>query len=56
MNPRPTKTKQQFYTVRSGDSLSRISARTGISVKTLARLNQLKHLNSIRIGQRLRIR
>ncbi|MGI2170600.1 LysM peptidoglycan-binding domain-containing protein [Shewanella sp. MF05960] len=47
----PAKTKQQFYTVRSGDSLSLISARTGVSVKTLAKLNQLKHLNNIRIGQ-----
>lgn len=51
----PTKTKQQFYTVRSGDNLSRISARTGVSVKTLAKWNQLKHLNNIRIGQLLRI-
>jgi len=51
----PTKTKQQFYTVRSGDNLSLISARTGVSVKTLAKLNQLKHLNNIRIGQILRI-
>lgn len=51
----PAKTKQQFYTVRSGDSLSLISARTGVSVKTLAKLNQLKHLNNIRIGQILRI-
>ncbi|MFD1007243.1 LysM peptidoglycan-binding domain-containing protein [Oceanisphaera ostreae] len=51
----PTKTKQQFYTVRSGDNLSLISARTGVSVKMLAKLNQLKHLNNIRIGQILRI-
>ncbi|WP_426359418.1 LysM peptidoglycan-binding domain-containing protein [Pseudocolwellia sp. HL-MZ19] len=51
----PTKTKQQFYTVRSGDNLSLISARTGVSVKTLAKWNQLKHLNNIRIGQILRI-
>lgn len=51
----PTKTKQRFYTVRSGDNLSRISARTGVSVKKLAKLNQLKHLNNIRIGQTLRI-
>ncbi|PCM43408.1 LysM peptidoglycan-binding domain-containing protein [Marinobacter sp. ANT_B65] len=51
----PAKTKQQFYTVRSGDNLSLISARTGVSVKTLAKLNQIKHINNIRIGQILRI-
>ncbi|WP_024611437.1 LysM domain-containing protein [Pseudoalteromonas sp. TB64] len=47
----PTKTKQKFYTVRSGDNLSLISAKTGISVKKLAKLNQIKHVNNIRIGQ-----
>lgn len=47
----PAKTKQQFYTVRSGDNLSLISARTGVSVKKLAKLNQIKHVNNIRIGQ-----
>jgi len=47
----PTRTKQQFYTVRPGDNLSRISARTGVSVKKLAKWNKLKHVNNIRIGQ-----
>jgi len=49
----PTKAKQQYYTVRPGDNLSRISARTGISVKKLAKWNKLKHVNNIRIGQML---
>jgi len=46
--------KQSSYTVRSGDTLSRIAIKTGVSVKKLAKLNNLKHVNNIRIGQILR--
>lgn len=42
--------------VRKGDSLSRISARTGVSVKRLAQLNQLKKPYVIKPGQTIYLR
>ena len=44
------------YTVRKGDSLSRIASRTGVSVKSLCRLNGIKTTTKIRPGQKLRLR
>ena len=46
--------QQRYYTVKSGDSLSRIAQRTGTSVAQLQRLNNLKKNAIIRPGQRLR--
>jgi murein DD-endopeptidase MepM/ murein hydrolase activator NlpD len=43
------------YTVRSGDTLYGISKRTGISVKSLCRMNRMSANRTLRIGQRLRI-
>ena len=43
------------YTVRRGDSLSKIASRNGISSRQLASLNGLRSSNSIRVGQRLRL-
>ncbi|WP_299878914.1 LysM peptidoglycan-binding domain-containing protein [uncultured Cocleimonas sp.] len=45
------------YTVRSGDTLYRISLKTGVSVNKLAKLNHITNwnINNIRIGQILRI-
>jgi LysM repeat protein len=47
-----------FYTVRSGDTLSKISSRTGVPVAQLTALNQSLSAapNSLQIGQRLRLR
>ncbi len=49
--------KHFSYTVRPGDTLYRISLRTGVSVNKIARLNRLTNwnLHNIRIGQTLRI-
>ena len=49
--------KRFSYTVRPGDTLYRISLRTGVSVNKLAKLNHLTNwnINNIRIGQILRI-
>jgi len=44
----------QYYVVRPGDSLSRISVRTGVSVTTLKRLNGIRG-SLIRVGQKLRL-
>jgi murein DD-endopeptidase MepM/ murein hydrolase activator NlpD len=46
----------KYYKVRRGDTLSRIAARSGISVKQLCRLNGLKKRSHIRSGRRLRVR
>ena len=45
-----------FYVVRSGDSLSTISVRTGVSVPELEALNPSADPNALQTGQRLRLR
>jgi lysozyme len=44
------------YVVKSGDSLSAISAKTGISVATLESLNPSVDPNALQTGQRLTLR
>lgn len=48
---------QHVYSVRSGDTLSHVSLRTGISVNNLKKFNRLdsRGSNSLRIGQVLRL-
>ena len=48
--------KASYYKVRSGDSLSVISARTGVSLATLESLNPGVSSSNLQIGQRLRLR
>lgn len=43
------------YTVKRGDTLSRISRQTGTSVKELARLNDISPPYTIEVGQQLRL-
>ena len=43
------------YTVKSGDSLSAIAARYGMSYETLARLNNISNPNRIYVGQTLNL-
>jgi LysM repeat protein len=45
-----------FYVVQSGDSLSTISVKTGVSVPTLETLNPSVNPNALQTGQRLRLR
>ncbi|GAA0422240.1 hypothetical protein GCM10009133_33500 [Cocleimonas flava] len=49
--------KTHSYKVRSGDTLYRISLKTGVSVNKLAQLNRITNwnINNIRIGQILRL-
>ena len=42
-------------TVRSGDTLSDIASRYGVSIRTLMRLNDLRNSDYVRVGQRLRL-
>ncbi len=46
----------RYYTVRSGDNLSRIAANNGTTVATLCRLNGISSKSILRIGQRLIVR
>ncbi len=41
------------YTIKKGDSLSKIAARHGVTVRELAEINQLKDADVIRVGQKL---
>ncbi|MCL2727229.1 MAG: M23 family metallopeptidase [Bacteroidales bacterium] len=46
--------KIRFWTVRQGDSLSKIASRTGVSVARLCALNNIRQTTTLRIGQRIR--
>jgi LysM repeat protein len=48
--------KSKYYKVRSGDSLSVISARTGVALPTLETLNPGVSSGNLQVGQRLRLR
>jgi LysM repeat protein len=50
-----TKAGSSTYTVRSGDTLSVIARRHGVSMATLAQANNLTNPNALRIGQVLTI-
>lgn len=44
------------YSVRKGDTLSKIASRNNTSVKTLCRLNGLKATSKLSIGQKIKLR
>jgi LysM repeat protein len=48
--------KKRFYVIRPGDSLSRISIKTGVSIGELEALNPSIDPNALQTGQRLRLR
>jgi len=52
---RPNKKAATFYVVKSGDSLSSISVRTGVTVATLESLNPGVDPSALQTGQRLRL-
>ena len=47
--------KTDFYTVKSGDTLSKISKMTGKSIKDIMQKNRITNPNKISVGQRLSI-
>jgi LysM repeat protein len=54
---RPPPARQPtFYVVRAGDTLSNISAKTGIPLPTIETLNPNINPNALQTGQRLRLR
>jgi LysM repeat protein len=44
----------QYYKVRKGDSLSKISQRTGVSIDRLCKLNGITRRTTLRINQVLK--
>jgi LysM repeat protein len=44
------------YTVKPGDNLIRIAAKTGVSLATLEQLNASLNPNALQAGQRIRLR
>ncbi len=53
---RKKKEKPVYYTVKKGDTLSKIAQQFGTDWKTLAKLNNLKNPNLIRVNQLIRIK
>lgn len=47
---------KQYYTVVSGDTLSKIAAKYGTTVNQLASWNNIKNVNLIYVGQKLRVK
>ena len=45
-----------YYTIRRGDTLSRIASRHGTSVSTLCRLNGLTTSSKLKIGRKIRLK
>lgn len=56
--PGPHRRGPRFYVVKSGDTLSSIADKTGVSMSRLTGLNRTvaSSPNSLRAGQRLRLR
>lgn len=46
--------KIKYWTVRKGDTLGRISKRTGVSISRLCKLNRISRKTVLRVGRRLR--
>jgi LysM repeat protein len=49
------RTHRRMYTVRSGDTLSAISVRTGVSLATIQRLNPKLDADTLHAGQHVRL-
>lgn len=53
--PATPATTAETYTVKSGDTLSRIAAQFKMSVAEIAALNQISNVNAINVGQVLKV-
>ena len=51
-----TKSGRRYWVVRAGDTFGVISAKTGVPVATIARLNPKASSTSLFIGEKIRIR
>lgn len=50
------KNKKQYYTIKTGDTLSGISKRFNTSIKALQAWNGIRNVNKIYVGQKIRVR
>lgn len=50
------KSNPVYYTVRSGDTLTKISKKYGTSINQIASWNNIKNINKIYVGQKLRVK
>lgn len=55
LEDKPKETKK-YYTVKKGDTLSKIAKKYKTTVKQLAKWNNIKNVNVIRVGQKLRVK
>lgn len=51
-----TEAKKEYYTVKSGDTLTKIANKYGTTVDNLVKLNGIKNKNLIYAGQKLRVK
>lgn len=51
-----TTTSKVYYTVKSGDTLSRIAKRYNTTVNVLVKMNNIKNKNIIYVGQKIRVK
>lgn len=54
--PQSGSTGSVYYTVKKGDSLSKIAKRYGTSVNKICQLNGIKQNKPLKVGQRLRVK
>lgn len=55
-NAKSGSSSAKYYKVRSGDTLGKIAARNGTTVKKLCKLNGIKETKVLQIGQKIRVR
>ena len=53
--PRRRRKRRRAYIVKSGDTLSAISIKTGVSLATIQRLNPKLDADTLHAGQRVRL-
>jgi membrane-bound lytic murein transglycosylase D len=53
--PKSTKTSSIVHKVKRGETLSTIARKHGVSMRSIARSNNLKNYNQLRVGQKLTI-
>ena len=53
--PKPAKAKTKTYTVKAGDTLGKIASASKTTVETLAKLNNIKNVNAISVGQVIKL-
>ena len=54
--PKPAKDTKEYHIVRKGDTLWGLARKYKTTVKQLAEWNNIKNINLIRIGQKLRVK